>query len=251
MPFDWSTFALQTINFAILVWLLHRFLYKPVLRMVDARRAEMDKQYAEVRAAEAEAQDRLAEIESERAGIVAERSAALKQVAAEAEQAAVARLAQAERDAASLLDDARKTLAAEREQALLEARRAALDLGAEIAGRLLAHIPTPLRAEAWLDRIEKHLATIPPAEKEKLIRQLVNGGRIEVVTASVLPAEAAELWRSRLQNSLGDRVAIDFGVEPKLVAGAELHFPNAILRFSWQDALASMRADIKRDGDAR
>jgi len=42
MHFDWSTFALQTANFAILVWLLHRFLYRPVLRLLDARRAEID-----------------------------------------------------------------------------------------------------------------------------------------------------------------------------------------------------------------
>ena len=41
MHLDWWTIALQTINFAILVWLLHRFLYKPVLRMIDARKAEI------------------------------------------------------------------------------------------------------------------------------------------------------------------------------------------------------------------
>jgi hypothetical protein len=46
MHFDWSTLALQTVNFAILVWLMHRFLYRPVLRLIDARRAEIDKQHA-------------------------------------------------------------------------------------------------------------------------------------------------------------------------------------------------------------
>ena len=52
MHVDWSTLALQTVNFAILVWLLHRFLYRPVLRLLDARRAEIDKQYAESHMAE-------------------------------------------------------------------------------------------------------------------------------------------------------------------------------------------------------
>ncbi|PPC85052.1 MAG: ATPase, partial [Methylocystis sp.] len=46
MRFDWWTLGLQTVNFAVLVWLLHRLLYRPVLRMIDARRAEMEKQYA-------------------------------------------------------------------------------------------------------------------------------------------------------------------------------------------------------------
>jgi F-type H+-transporting ATPase subunit b len=85
MHFDWWTLALQTINFAILAWLLNRFLYKPVLRMIDARRAEIDKQYAEVSSAEAKAKDALATIEAGRSNIAAEREAVLKAAAAQAE----------------------------------------------------------------------------------------------------------------------------------------------------------------------
>jgi F-type H+-transporting ATPase subunit b len=251
MQFDWSTFALQTVNFAVLVWLLHRFLYRPVLRMVDARRAAIDKQYADAQAAETNAEDRLAAIEAERAGIARERNALLTQTAAEAEQAAAARSAQAERDAASLIENAHRTIAAERQQALVEARHAALDLGADIASRLLAEIPISLRAEAWLDLIEQHLAAIPSPEKQSLIRQLANGVHLNVVTAAALPADAAALWHSRLERALGNEIVVDFGVDPKLVAGAELHFPKAILRFSWQDALMSMRANLQPDGDAR
>ncbi len=73
MHFDWSTFALQTINFAILVWLLHRFLYQPVLRLVDARRAEIETQYEAAHAAEEAAATGLEAVEKERAGIAAER----------------------------------------------------------------------------------------------------------------------------------------------------------------------------------
>lgn len=244
MHFDWSTFALQTINFAILAWLLHRFLYKPVLRVLDARRTEVEKQYAAARAAEAKAKNELTAIEAEHAAIAAERDTALQQAAAEAEKAAAARRAQAERAAAAVLDEGRNTLALERAQALAEAQCAALDLGADIARRLLAEIPMALRAEAWLERIEGYLAALPPAEKDGLTGQLANGAQIEVVTASALPAEAAELWRSRLRHALGRELAVGFGIDPKLIGGAELHFPNAILRFSWRDTLQAMRADV-------
>jgi F-type H+-transporting ATPase subunit b len=251
MHFDWSTLALQTVNFAILVWLLHRFLYRPVLRLLDARRSEIDKQYAEARMAEAKAKDELAAVEAERAGIVAERAGALEQASMQAAEAAAARRAQAEREAAEFLDAARKALAAERALALAEARRAALDLGTDIAGRLLAEVPMKLRAEAWLARIEEHLAALPQTERDALARQLVDGAQLTVVTASALPAETAEAWRARLQRTLGDRISIGFGTDRHLIAGAELHFPSAVLRFSWQSALAEMRAEIPVDGDAR
>jgi hypothetical protein len=87
MHFDWSTLALQTVNFSILVWLLYRFLYRPVLRLLDARRAEIDKQYAEAHMAEAKAKDELAAVEADRGGIAAERAAALEQASAQAAEA--------------------------------------------------------------------------------------------------------------------------------------------------------------------
>jgi F-type H+-transporting ATPase subunit b len=245
MHFDWSTLALQTINFAILVWLLHRFLYKPVLRMIDARRVQVDKQYADARAAEARAREHLAAIEVERAGIASERVSVLKAATVQAEQAAAARRSQAERDATALLDAARTTLARERDAARAEVRQAALDFGVEVASRLVAVVPVKLRAEAWLERIGQHLAALPKSELDALRRQLANGAFLKVITVSALPPETTDTWRLQLRRTLGDRIAISFDVDQRLVAGAELHFPNAVIRFSWQSALASIRAEIE------
>jgi F-type H+-transporting ATPase subunit b len=250
MHFDWSTFALQTVNFAILVWLLHRFLYKPVLGLVDARRVEIDRQFAEVHAAEAHAEAERVAIKAERDGIAGERAAALKDGAAQAEQEAAKRREQAEREAAALLAEARKALSDERARALTEVRREALDLGAQIAGRLLAQVPMALRAEAWIERIERYLADLPKTEVDALRKQLRNGSALNVITASTLPADLVELWRTRLRQSLGDDITIEYGVDASLIAGVELHFPNAILRFSWQAALDAMRAEIKANGNA-
>lgn len=249
MHFDWWTLALQTINFIIFVWLLHWFLYKPVLSVIDTRRAEIEKQYADASAAEARAKARLAEIEKERASIAAERAAALKAAATEAEEAASKRRAQAEREAKTLLDEARKALAAERQAAVAEARRIALDLGAEIARRLLAEVPTPLRAEAWLERVEQHFAGLAPAEREEIANGL-NGNALRVVTAVSLPEPVVADWQSRLRRLLGDRTTITFHVDAALLAGVELHFPNTILRFSWRSALETMRAEIEGHDNA-
>ena len=251
MHFDWSTLALQTVNFVILVWLLHRFLYRPVLRMVDARHAEIARNYAEARAAEAAAKEQLAAIGAERAGIAAERATQLKEAAARAEEAATARRARADSEAAALLAEARKILAEEREKALDEARRAALDLGFDIAARLIAELPIAPCATAWSERIAQYLKDLPKAELADLGRQLADGTPLLVITALELPAAAAETWRSELRRILGDRVTVAFAADPRLVAGAELHFPAAILRFSLASALATLRAEIDTNGDAR
>lgn len=244
MHLDWWTIGLQTINFAILVWLLRRFLYKPVLRMIDARKAEIQRQYDAAKAAEEKAQRQLAGVEADRAGIEAERTAALQDAARQAQAMMEARRSQSQREAQALLDGTRKTLVAERERALDEARRMAIDLGAEFAQKLLAQMPVELRAEGWIERIEQYVDALAKPEREALCRQLADGSPLAVVTASPLPAASAAAWRERLQRLFGTTAAIAFDVDAALIAGAELRFPTAVLRFSWQSALAAARSEI-------
>src|SRR3974390_989762 len=125
MPLDWWTIGLQIVNFGILVWLLHRFLYRPVLTMIEARKAQVRRQFDAAREMEDKAKAQCAASEIERAGSAAEREAALKAAAAKSQEMLEARRAQAERDAQALLDATLKALASERERALGEGRRPA------------------------------------------------------------------------------------------------------------------------------
>ena len=144
-----------------------------------------------------------------------------------------------------LIDSARKTLASEREQALAEAQRIALDLGAEFAQRLLAEVPMQFRAEAWIERIEQYIDALPKPERDALIQQLTDGQFSER-----LSRQQPSLRRRRTNGGsacailLGKQIAIVFEVDPQLIAGAELHFPTAVLRFTWRNALAAARSEV-------
>ena len=56
MLIDWFTVGAQALNFIILVWLLKRFLYKPILNAVDAREKRIAAELADANAKKAEAQ---------------------------------------------------------------------------------------------------------------------------------------------------------------------------------------------------
>ena len=47
MELNWSTFLLEIINFLVLVWILKRFLYQPVLDVIARRRKAIEAQLAE------------------------------------------------------------------------------------------------------------------------------------------------------------------------------------------------------------
>lgn len=235
------TLLLQTVNFAVLVWLLQRYLYAPVLRIIDARQSEIQRQQGQIQALKSEAQARLASLDAARSAIAEERAAALKAADVEAQRAAEQRRSEAEQQAQALLAEARATLASERGRALEEARQISLDLGAQVALRLIGQLPLQVREEAWIEHITQYLAALPAPERAALERQLAQGSALRVVTATALSADTAAHWRDRLQGLLGAGVLMNFEVDERLLAGAELRFPQARLQFSWQGVLAALR----------
>ncbi|HUS95178.1 MAG TPA: ATPase, partial [Hyphomicrobiaceae bacterium] len=56
MRIDWFTVIAQLFNFLILVWLLKRFLYKPILNALDAREKRIAKELADADTTQREAE---------------------------------------------------------------------------------------------------------------------------------------------------------------------------------------------------
>jgi len=46
MSIDWVTVLAQLANFLLLIWLLRRFLYRPIIAGIDAREAEIARRMA-------------------------------------------------------------------------------------------------------------------------------------------------------------------------------------------------------------
>ena len=111
MLIDWFTVGAQALNFIILVWLLKRFLYKPILNAVDAREKRIAAELADADAKKAEAQKERDEFRHKNEEFDQQRAALLSKATDEAK---------AERQ--RLLDDARKAadaLSAKRQEALI------------------------------------------------------------------------------------------------------------------------------------
>jgi len=55
MQIDWWTLGLQTLNVLVLLWILNRFLFRPVAEMIAKRQATVAQSLEEAQAAQAEA----------------------------------------------------------------------------------------------------------------------------------------------------------------------------------------------------
>src|SRR5471032_998726 len=110
MLIDWFTVLAQVVNFLILVWLLKRFLYRPILNAIDAREKKIAKELADADAKKSEAQKERDEFQHKNEEFDQQRAALLNKATDEAN---------AERQ--RLLNEARKAadaLSAKREETL-------------------------------------------------------------------------------------------------------------------------------------
>jgi F-type H+-transporting ATPase subunit b len=246
MRLDWTTLALQTVNVLVLLWLLRRFLFRPVVEIIAARKNTADKLLADAAAARDQAK-----AEAER---VAQRE---KELAAQSDHILSAARSAAEVERAQYLEQGRKELAQSREagDAKLAEERAQMRrelegearvLALTIASRLLGRMPAPALSVALLQSLETWLAALPAEELRALARP---GEAVEVVTAAPLDAASQAACREMLGRRLGNGVELRFGVDPSLIAGVELRSGHARLRNNWQADLDRLAQGLSRDDE--
>ena len=131
------TLIAQVVNFIILLWVLAKFAYKPLLKAMDDRRTKIVKDMDQADHARKEAEalkqeyvNQLKNAKKEANDIVSKANAMAQQLHDEA-------LANAQKEREELLASGRQTLEMERKKALLDVREQIIALSTEIAGRVL------------------------------------------------------------------------------------------------------------------
>lgn len=232
MELDWTTFALEIVNFLALVWILKRFLYRPVLAVLAERRAGIDRLLGATRETEARAvtlksqfESRLADWEKEKAAararfdavIAAERSRQM-------EALSVQLAAERERNAAQ---------AAHREETLK--RQLAAQAGnqaRQFASQLLARLAGPDLEGRLVTLFVEELATLPDARVAPLRAGHNGDGQGVVASAYPLSEEQRRQVAEAVEARLGIHGQLEFREDGDLMAGVRVSLGAWQLDFS-------------------
>ncbi len=136
LGFSLPSLVSNLINFTILLIVLRLFLYKPILRLLDERKARIqegleraEQAASEASASEAEARQAIEEAQQQARELVAQAQEGAAQLRAELEERARA-------DAEQIVTRAREEVAIERDQAIEQLRREFADLTITAAERV-------------------------------------------------------------------------------------------------------------------
>jgi F-type H+-transporting ATPase subunit b len=235
---NWSTFILEIINFLILVWILKRFLYKPVTEAIAARRAGIEKAMQEAVQKEQDAQTLKAQYEHRLEDWEMEKQAAREQLHTEIEQER--QHLQAQLHTALQQEEEKAKVLATQQQQELQHRYAqqALQNAVRFTSKLLGDFASADLEARLLARLLEQLQTLPAAQRERLGQALNQHELTAVVQTAFLLSDAQ---RAQLQQALqtisGRALNCQFKQDDTLLAGARIQLGPWLLHANLQDEL--------------
>lgn len=137
MSIELNTFIWSIINFFVLLAILYKFLYKPVLNVLDSRKEEIANNLSHAEASRQEAEEMFQQYKKQLDDATAEAAEIIKKANKSAEEAKNEIIAQAREEAAAITEKAQMEIMREKEKALKEVRDEIASLAVLAAGKVL------------------------------------------------------------------------------------------------------------------
>jgi F-type H+-transporting ATPase subunit b len=245
MLIDWFTISAQALNFLILVWLMNRYLYKPILNAIDAREKRIAAELADADAKKADAQKERDEFQRKNEEFDKQRASLLTKATEEVKS-----------ERQRLLDEARKAadaLTAKRLETLQSDARnlhQAISLRTRqevfaIARKALTDLASTSLEERMTDVFTRRLRTIDGAAKESLAGALKTASDPALVRSTFdLPAGQRTEIQNALNETFSAEIRIRFEAAPNLVSGIELTANGQKVAWSIADYLATLEEGV-------
>lgn len=241
MQLDWITVAAQFINFLVLIWLLNRFLFRPVLAVMTNREELIDKQLEE-------ASIKMGQADSVRE----EYQAAISTLDAEKTTILSAAVTQAKADEKKLLESTRmeinqrrdawlESLAAEKQEIGDLFKQSIASTVQSICDSLLRRISNRGLNDQMIESFIDQFARLDSSAREILRK---NQETITIVSAQQIKEDSRHLLTNALAEQFDNDPTIDYQIDEQLIAGLKLEIEDFELDWSLRNMLESLDAEL-------
>lgn len=230
MLIDWFTVGAQVVNFLVLVALLKRFLYRPILRNMDRREERIAAGFAEAEATLNSALAREEECRQLRRELEEARADRLREAEEEAETRHRELLVTARTEVAELRAAWIGALRREEEEFFRELKKR---IGAEvlhIARKSLADLADADLELRLVKSFARRFASLEADEHDQIVAAARTDG-LTVRSPFSLPEDLRRNLEEELCHVLGHEVGVSFSADPDMPLGIELTVGG--LKVSW------------------
>jgi F-type H+-transporting ATPase subunit b len=246
MPIDWFTVIAQAFNFLILVWLLKRFLYRPILDAIDAREKRIAAEFADAEAKKAEARQERDEFTRRNEEFDRQREALLNTAVDEAKAEHQRLLDEARQESDTLRAKWRAALRNEHKNLNEELVLRTQEEVFAIARKTLADLAAVSLEERIADVFIRRLGELGGAERGRLKSAFEAASDPATVrTAFDLPEDQRRVIEEAVRDMLAVETRVRFETAPELVSGIELTAGGYKVAWSIENYLASLEKSVE------
>jgi len=251
MLIDWFTVAAQIVNFLILVWLLRRFLYKPILDAIYARENNIASELAKADATRTASQAEKNTFEAKNKAFDQQRDALLSKATDEANAEHDRLIVQAKQDADSLRAVQAATLRSDQLRLGDDFTRQAENEVFAIARKTLADLATVSLEERVGEVFTRRLRELDPKAKELLGSALKKSPQPALIRSAFdLPQDQKNAIQNALNETFSTVVRITFEDSQDVVCGIELSTDGQKVAWSIASYLTEMNKKVSELVDA-
>lgn len=244
MLIDWFTVGVQALNFLVLVWLMRRFLYRPVLRAIDAREARIAAEIADAKSTKTEAEAERAEFQQKNAEFEEERAALFAKVSNEADLLRQKLRDESTEKAASEREKWRDSLATEQRNLRETLTRKAREEVFAISRKTLADLADSSLEEAIAKVLIRRLVELKAEDKDLLETAFSSEASPLVRSAFELQKAEREAIQQAIHRTFSTNTQLVFETSPDLIGGIELRIGGQKIAWSIAEYLTSLEESV-------
>lgn len=247
LELDWATLVFQVINFLILVALLYRFLFQPVLRAVEQRRRQVQEMIERTQKDRQEAEVLRQELEARLSQVEDETEALLSKVRATASEEAQAIIETARQEAEEILAEARAEAQRERDHALGQYAEEIVNTVLYVSGRLLAPVTPPEVHNDLVARLNEYVYQMGQrSEQIQMFRQTLGDRSLTAQVSTARPLTAEQQGQlARTLTALADQhVDLEITDDPTLIAGLRVRLGDTIIDTSLAGQMEQLKEHV-------
>jgi len=245
MLIDWFTVVAQLVNFLILVWLLKRFLYQPILKALDAREKRIAAELANADAKEAEAIAEREEYKRKNDEFDQQRASMLSKAVDDAAAERQRLLDAARKDADSLRDKQQEALRSEYQHMNEELTQRTQAEVFAIARKALADLAGESLEARMTEAFVQHMQGLNTEKKGRLAAMFkLPYQAAQVRSAFELSPVQHTAIEEAIKETLSETASVRFEVVQNLVSGLELVVQGQKVAWSIADYLSSLEKDV-------
>ncbi len=250
MELDWLTVSAQVVNFLILVWLLKRFLYQPVVGAMAEREHLIASQLEAACQREQAAREEQLAYKKRRSVLIKKQQTILEKAHRQGKEQRQQLLEQARAEIARLVKQWRQELEEEQANYLLRLREEGARAIMQATGRILADLADTALETKIIDRFVKNLETLPQEELRQLVKDRTS---LDVTTTFPLGNEQQCHLVQSLKPFTGDRTLV-FHQSDRPRCGIEVTGEGVKLDWNiarYLDELEQQMLDLLQDQQSR